>query len=256
MSKSTTVQNRRLITVRPMLPLARIRVTGGNHDPRVFAIHSNILKHRSPFFKTLLESDTRAVGTNGELDEERSSEQDMTPIIEFEGSIIAFRLYAEWIYSGRVPRRLSDGEGSTEDTSLHNIGQAYILGERLQDHRFNNAIVDFLLEAIITQRKMDLTLPTLVFEKTSVSAPLRKLLVDFYVLYGHKDWLKPTASNETISAVFLSDLATAFLARKYHDSSPTTNVSMLNGCQYHEHPNGKLCPFGGSHPREVVKQKP
>lgn len=133
-SRLTVVWIRHLITARPMLPLARIRVTWANYDPKVFAIHSNILKHRSPFFKTLLESDTGAAGIKAELEEERLSEQDMTSTIEFEGSIIAFRLYTEWIYSGRIPRRLSDGEGFTEETSLHNIGQAYILGEKLQDH--------------------------------------------------------------------------------------------------------------------------
>jgi len=78
-----------------MLPLAKIRVTWGNHDPRIFAIHSNILKHCSPFFKTLLQSDTEAVGIKSEIEEGRLSEPDITPTIEFEGSIIAFRLYTE-----------------------------------------------------------------------------------------------------------------------------------------------------------------
>jgi len=112
------------------------------------------------------------------------------------------------------------------------------------------------MKTIIIQRKIDLTLPTLIFDKTSVTSPLRKLLVDLYVLYGHKDWMKPDGSSETISATFLSELSTAFLARNSHDNSPTTNGSIPNGCQYHEHPGGKLCPLTKSHPREVVEPKP
>jgi len=240
-----------------MLPLAKIRVTWKTHDSRVFAIHSNILKHRSPFFKALLESDTEAAGIKNELEEENPSEQNMTSTIEFEGSIVAFRLYTEWIYSGRIQRGLSNGEGTTEDTSLHNIGQAYILGERLQDCKFKNAIVDFLLETIVTQGKMDLTLPTLIFDKTSVSAPLRKLLVDIYVLYGHKDWLKPDGSNEsTISAAFLSDLSTAFLARSNPSDLPTTNSSAFSAFKYYEYPEGQPISFRTSHPREIDEPKP
>jgi hypothetical protein len=37
-----------------------------------------------------------------------------------------------------------------------------------------------LLETIVAQGKMDLTLPTLIFDKCSATAPLRKLLVDVW----------------------------------------------------------------------------
>ncbi|KAH0293500.1 hypothetical protein KCU62_g1324, partial [Aureobasidium sp. EXF-3399] len=144
-------------------------------------------------------------------------EHAMTRVTELEASVVAFRIYAEL--------------------------------------RIQNAIVDFLVETIIIQRKIDLTLPTLIFDKTSVTSPLRRLLVDLYVLYGHKDWMKLDGSSESISATFLSDLSTAFLARNSHDSSPTTNESIPNGCRYHEHPEGTLCPLTKSHPREVVEQK-
>jgi hypothetical protein len=182
----------------------------------------------------------------------------MTPTIEFEGSIIAFRLYAEWVYSGSIQKKLLKvkGSGAQEDICFHNIGQAYILGDKLQDYKFKNAIVDVLLDTIVTHGKMDLTLPTLVFDKCFIHAPLRRLLVDIYVLYGHKDWLKP--SNEiTISAVFLSDLSTAFLARNSRDELSTPdNVSVLSVYKYHEHPDGKFCLNVKSHPREIIKTKP
>lgn len=235
-----------------MLPIVNVRVSWKDHGSRVFAIHSNILEHCSPFFKTLLKSDSEAI--KSEQEEEGPSEQDKMSTVDFEGSVVAFQLYTEWVYSGLIQKRLLKGTGA-EDVCFHNIGQAYILGEKLQDHKFKNAIVDLLLDAIVTQGRVDLTLPTLIFDKSSAHAPLRELLVDLYVLYGHKDWLKPDGSINN-SAVFLSDLSTAFLARNTPDDLLTTNISTLNGCRYHEHPEGKLCPIARKHPREVVESNP
>ena len=181
----------------------------------------------------------------------------MAPTIEFEGSIVAFRLYAAWVYSGLIQKRiLKIGVPGAENISYSNIGQAYILGDKLKDHKFKNAIVDCLLETIVSQGKMDLTLPNLIFDKTSASAPLKKLLVDIYVLYGHKDWLKPDGSSQTNSAIFLSDLSAAFLARHGHDKARPNNMSVLNACNYHEHPERKLCSTAKSHPREIAQRKP
>jgi hypothetical protein len=76
-------------------------------------------------------------------------------------------------------------------------------------------------------------------------------LVDIYVMYGHKDWLKPDWSTETVSAIFLSDLSTAFLARHGHDERLATHTQTLNACRYHEHPEGMGCSIRKSHPREI-----
>ncbi|KAI4772678.1 hypothetical protein E4T52_12341 [Aureobasidium sp. EXF-3400] len=158
-----------------------------------------------PFFKTILAPEPSSAGFSIEHGKKGSSEEEMAPTIEFEGSIVAFRLYAAWVYSGLIQKRiLKIGVPGAENISYSNIGQAYILGDKLKDHKFKNAIVDCLLETIVSQGKMDLTLPNLIFDKTSASAPLKKLLVDIYVLYRHKDWLKPDGSSQTNSAIFLS----------------------------------------------------
>lgn len=232
-----------------MLPLAIIRVTWKNHDPAVFGIHRNIFEYCSPFFKVLLASNPEFAGFPI-----KQAEQAVMRVTELEASIIAFRTYTEWVYSGLIQTKILGVDGlEADDISYHNIGQAYILSERLQDCRFKNAIVDFLLKTIITHGKMDLTLPNLIFDKTSVSSPLRKLLVDIYVWYGHKDWLKPDGSNEGMSTVFLSELLAAFLARNIPDALSTTNVSVLNACKYYEYPEGR--PFSSTHPREVDEPK-
>lgn len=237
---------------RPSLPLATIRVTWQKHETATFAIHKNILEHCSPFFKTLLAPDPDSAGSEIEKGELKPSEA-TTPLIEFEGSIDAFRLYTEWVYSGLIQKRIRDVE---ESEVFYNIGQAYLLGDKLQDHKFKNAIVDFLLEVIYTQHWMDLTLITLIFDESSVTAPLRQLLVDLYVLYGHKDWLKPVGSKVTISATFLSGLSTAFLTLHGYDEPLAADMSIFGACKYHEHPDGNLCSNDSSHPQEIVETEP
>ncbi|KAG9582426.1 hypothetical protein KCU77_g9934, partial [Aureobasidium melanogenum] len=165
--------------------------------------------------------------------------------------VAAFRLYTEWVYSGRIQKEAL--EVNAVDIDLSSIGQAYILGEKLQDLKFKNAVINLLLQTIITQGKMDLTLPTLVFKETSASAPLRRLLVDLYVWYGYKDWLKSNGSKESISSTFLSDLSAAFFDRHGHDGVTKAKALALDPCNYHEHPDGKLCSIGKCHPREIAE---
>ncbi|KAI4755547.1 hypothetical protein E4T51_11361 [Aureobasidium sp. EXF-12344] len=167
-----------------------------------------------PFFKTILAPEPSSAGFSIEHGKKGSSEEEMAPTIEFEGSIVAFRLYAAWVYSGLIQKRiLKIGVPGAENISYSNIGQAYILGDKLKDHKFKNAIVDCLLETIT-----DLHKPTLLSSSR--------------------------------------DLSAAFLARHGHDKARPNNMSVLNACNYHEHPEGKLCSTAKSHPREIVETKP
>jgi hypothetical protein len=111
---------------RPLLPIVKIRVACGDHDPIVFAIHKNILEHCSPFFKALFTSvPSGSADPKSGLGEERSAEQEITPTVEFEASAVAFRLYTEWVYSGLIPRRvleIAELETETEDTKPYHRG--------------------------------------------------------------------------------------------------------------------------------------
>ncbi|THY78688.1 hypothetical protein D6C87_10149 [Aureobasidium pullulans] len=164
----------------PKLPIVAICV-GRGEDTTLFGIHQNILEHCSPFFQALLNEDI-PIGIKTEMETRPVSE------IRFEGDIEAFEVYTEWVYSGRVfKKKLRDDEGSAKFLSY---GQAYILGEKLLNHDFKNEVLDTLLTEILSGGKIDLTLATLVYEGTAKTSPLRRLLVDIYTWYGHKDWLR------------------------------------------------------------------
>ncbi|KAG9515702.1 hypothetical protein KCV07_g7220, partial [Aureobasidium melanogenum] len=250
----------------PLLPIVIIHV-GKGENTTAFAIHKNILEHCSPFFNSMWipagdsnivhELNPREGSVNSDLGSEKKHVHDAKnkSVIEMglDVDVTAFRLYTEWVYSGRIQKGAL--EVSAEDIDFSSIGQAYILGEKLQDQKFKNAVINLLLQTIITQGMMDLTFPTLVFKETSASAPLRRLLVDLYVCYGYKDWLKPDGSKEAISGTFLSDLSAAFFDRHGHDGVTKAKVLALNPCNYHEHPDGKACSNSIRHPRAIFEPK-
>ncbi|KAG9634099.1 hypothetical protein KCU64_g15548, partial [Aureobasidium melanogenum] len=261
-----TTKNNDFDLLEPLLPIVIVRV-GKGENTTAFAIHKNILEHCSPFFNSMWrpaggsnivhELNPREGSVDSDLKPEKKHVHDAKneSVIEIglDVDVAAFRIYTEWVYSGRIQKGAL--EVNAEDIDFSSIGQAYILGEKLQDQRFKNAIINLLLQTILTQGKMELTFPTLVFKETSVSAPLRRLLVDLYVWYGYKDWLKPNGSKEAISGTFLSDLSAAFFDRHGHDGVTKAKVLALNPCNYHEHPDGKACSNGVRHPRAIVEPK-
>lgn len=255
-----------LIVNRPSLPIVMIRV-GKGESTSTFAIHKNILEHCSPFFDSIWTSDPASdtvhelnpredsveSGTQVQKEELRNAKMESVIEVKLDADVAAFGLYTEWVYSGHIQKGSLKTEN--DDIDFSPIGQAYILGEKLQDQKFKNAIVDFLLRTIVTQGKMDLNLPMLIFNETSNSAPLRKFLVDLYVRYGHKDWLNPGDSKVTIPAVFLSDLSSALLDLHGHDGAPKAKIPALTVCNYHEHPDGEVCSNVTRHPRAIVEPK-
>ncbi|TIA17739.1 hypothetical protein D6C80_03823 [Aureobasidium pullulans] len=216
----------------PKLPIVTIRV-GRGEDTTLFGIHQNILEHCSPFFQALLNEDI-PTGIKTEMEIRPVSE------IRFEKDIEAFEVYTEWVYSGHVfKKKLRDDEGGAKFLSY---GQAYILGDKLLDHDFKNVVLDTLLTEILSGAKIDLILATLVYEGTTKTSPLRRLLVDIYTWYGHKDWLKYGNNKSHAPLSFLSDLSAAFLERHNNDASLKDSYPVWNPCRYHEHPAGQDCP--------------
>ncbi|KAI4725688.1 hypothetical protein E4T49_06535 [Aureobasidium sp. EXF-10728] len=235
-----------LTIIRPLLPIATIHVGKGNNKTK-FGVHQNILEHCSPFFKALFSKANNKSKT--EPTAEDSNLRNCETYIALVADAAAFELYTEWVYSGRICKVTSNT--TAKDVDLAFVGQAYILGEKLLNHSFKNAVVDFLLETVVATGSLDLTLSTLIFETTSASAPIRKQLVELYAWYGHKDWLKASVHHNT----FLSDLSTALLDRHGHDGF-ANKISTLDPCHYHEHPDGQCCSMGKIHPREIVESKP
>ncbi|KAI5195716.1 hypothetical protein AUEXF2481DRAFT_4537 [Aureobasidium subglaciale EXF-2481] len=242
----------RVVLMSPSLPLITVHVTSGlrGHGAMDFGIHQNILEHCSPFFKALLTADSAPSLIKNEDEPVVPQSPKVNAVICLEADPAAFKLYTEWVYSGHLVSETI----RIQDTRLDALGQAYLLGEKLLDCEFKNAVVDAILNQIIVEGRVDLTLPNLIFDKPCHTSPLRKLLVDLHVWYGHKDWLKRDTSEAPISARFTADLPAALLDRHGHDQARRDQVPVISTCKYHEHPNGLLCPKNRKprHPRQLL----
>jgi hypothetical protein len=194
-----------------LLPLATIRIyEEEDRSPAVFAIHRNLLEYCSPYFKYFIDSNPGNAIPAPHSQDRRSLENVVSHTIDLKGPfVVAFRLYTEWVYSGHIQKRFLQVEASVaDDKSYHNMVHAYVLGETLKDHNFKNAIVDCLLDTIHDRGWVDLTLPNLIYSTTSSRSPLRRLVVDLFILFGHEDWWGRDAVG-VMSPTFTSDMSTA-----------------------------------------------
>lgn len=163
----------------------------------------------------------------------------------------AFAMYRTWLYSGKLPVLSDESECPNEDatsTSIgwessadasnkyHTLAYAYVLGERLMDVPFKNAIADtYVLYArgIAPARRH---YPSneeicIIYDGTRSDSPIRRLLVDIWYSRGKLEWLQ---TDDELPADFLKAVVKELLRVRVsveNLSRPWKN----NHLQYHDH---------------------
>jgi hypothetical protein len=100
----------------------------------------------------------------------------------------AFQAYVQWLYSNKValkvvPEDLDDNDNPQyDDTRMHSLIVSYVLGEKLIDTAYQNAIIAVLIRYAheVGRYPCDNSIK-LAYERTTKDSPLRRLLLDFYV---------------------------------------------------------------------------
>lgn len=155
----------------------------------------------------------------------------------------AFALYIQWLYRDRIfsSQDMSDTEGNREEVDL--LIEAFVLGEKLQDQDFKDAIIDSLIHAVDTPDGQDTrwyprsAAIDRAYGGTPENSPLRKLLVDMHFFHGHADWLDKATNTD-----FLRDLAKEFLRDRGDLVTRSDRTkSQLAGCSYHGHGTENAC---------------
>jgi hypothetical protein len=126
----------------------------------------------------------------------------------------SFAIYNEWLYRGHI---------SIEDDDngfplVNGISHAYCVGLVMQDVKFCKAVLEGYVEVI---HGFDMFPGTHAichaYENTHASSPLRRLLVQLFVICGRSQWLDQH-NTEDYPAEFLKDVVSALL--KQQNSSP------------------------------------
>ncbi|THW47469.1 hypothetical protein D6D21_03435 [Aureobasidium pullulans] len=232
--------------ISPALPVITIR-SGRDKDTTDFGIHKNVLEHRSPYFKALLQADKP-------IKSEEAMDNKVETIFHLKEDPAACKLYIEWIYSGYIWQRPQSPDLAIE--GFETLVKAYILGEKLLDHKFQNAIIDSLLARVTSEGRLALTLPTIIYNGTKPTSPIRRLLVDLYLWYGHKDWLTKEVVGDHSHTLFTTDLSIALLERQSQSPLIKDRCPVFDHCRYHDHAGEKSCVAGETtlHPWETEQK--
>lgn len=139
-----------------------------------------------------------------------------------------FHIFVQWVYRG-LYRRWQDGARF----SVHDLAHLYTMGSRLQEHDFQDAVIDFILykwETVRMKPKNDTI--HYVFQNTPSNDLLRRLLIDVCARCTTLAPFETNASNPI--AEFYYELAKAAIVG-IKGSKEDVIVDARQNCSYHQH---------------------
>ena len=198
-----------------------VAFTVGKDNIQQFIVHENVIKPRSEFVRLALSK------------EWKEAKERTIPLPDEESA--TFELYQHWVYFNHIPM---DGQPSADRGKHYNLlTKAYILGEKLLDPHFKDAIIDCLIERLRTTLTFDVRLTNLIYEHTPEKSPLRRLLQDIYIWCGNATWLDEQVLGEFVNADFAVDLSKRQMSF-WGGQRPDWVPFMESTCSYHEHVAG------------------
>lgn len=146
----------------------------GVDEPMRFIVHERLVNPRSEFTRLALRGVWKeALGRTIKLPEDDPE---------------VFSVYQQWLYDGLVHTSSGTIFPTKTDDEYEALVKAYILGEKLMDPDFKDAITDAIVDKFRCLRRFDTGLTTLVFNETPSGSPLRRLL-DGYLLSLRQPWM-------------------------------------------------------------------
>jgi len=133
----------------------------------------------------------------------------------------------------------SETEVATLTREYETLAKCCTLGDIIQDHRFQNHVIDAIIEPTIAKRRYPITLAGHLFANLPPLSPPRRLIVDFWVYVSSKQWFEEAKEFDVKDgpSEFWATVAEGLVeSRALRADRPWIN----NPCQYHIHPEGEL----------------
>lgn len=143
----------------------------GKDAPKRFTIHEDLVTPRSEFVALALKR------------EWKEAQQRTIPLPDDEPDV--FKLYKKWIYYCRIFSMNGTAANQQGDGEYCLLVKAYILGEKLVDNHFKDAIIDCIIDKLRSTAMFDLRLTNPIYNHTPETSPLRRLLQDVYIWSGN-----------------------------------------------------------------------
>ncbi|KAF2466688.1 uncharacterized protein BDR25DRAFT_268059 [Lindgomyces ingoldianus] len=225
-SQASTVKDTRITQTQALkLDGKTIEVIVGPEQERAsYQVHEAVICASAEFFRNAMKP-------------EWASARPDPRVVELPDDVpAAFSLYMHWIYSKRLPVLPDPKELVTGEGGYHTLAYAYVLGERLMDFEFKNAVQDAYVLYARGSPPTKRYYPTneeirIIYDGTRENSPMRKFLADIWTWRGKYEWIE---KDRDLPQDFLADVTTALLKTRppIEDlSRPWKNSHE----QYHDH---------------------
>lgn len=183
-------------------------------------VHAGFLSARSKFFKAALSNNWQ----EGQTKLIKLPEDDPETVGQ----------YLDHLYRKILPMEM-EWSANHAEAIYFALARLYAYGERVLDRDIRDSIAE---RFVIFTSVINLNLPRhlyypgpgaieIIYEGTTEASPMRRLLVDMYVLHGSKEWLVPKLHPE-----FCQDVAREFM-RRAEDGVHERSGKMMSGADYY-----------------------
>ncbi|CRL25582.1 BTB/POZ fold [Penicillium camemberti] len=174
-----------------------VKITlGASKEP--FHVHESVLCASSQFFKA-------AMSGSWKESKERTIELP-------EDDPKAFSIYSHWLYFAEIPGILEaakKGESAKKSAQkYYDLVSAYVLGDKLLDAKFQNSVIDAIVETCSKADSKDgkvyfpdANAVSHAYNNTTKSSNIRKMLVALYLNAAGAEWLSEEHPKEFLFSV-------------------------------------------------------
>ncbi|KUM58300.1 hypothetical protein ACN42_g8858 [Penicillium freii] len=184
-------------------PTVKITV-GTSEEP--FHVHESVLCTSFHFFKAAM---------SGSWKESKEHTIELP-----EDDPKAFAIYSHWLYFAGIPglrEAAKKGESAKQSAQeYYDLVSAYVLGDKLLDAKFQNSVIDAIIDTCSTadsrDRKVyfpDADAVSHAYNNTTKSSKIRQMLVALYLHAAGDEWLSEEHPKE-----FLFSVAKGFAERR------------------------------------------
>ena len=191
-------------------------------------IHKQMICEHSVFFQTAMKK-------------EWQEGQDRTiPLPDDRVEVVS--LYVQWTYYDRILSHGNPTMAERDSAELDRLIDAFVFGDKDQDGRFRDAVLDALVACASTPDTAGMTwFPAMsavkkAYQRTPEGSPLRRLLVDLWARHAMEKWLGADMVPE-----FLSDLVRELLSLRQDQLPSHPCDGHLSSCVYHHHSDQRSC---------------
>jgi hypothetical protein len=171
--------------------------------PAVFYVHQKLVCNSSGYFRNISKSFA-------------STAASMRAVTLLDEEAQTFRTYLHWLYTGNVDHIIAGGNGTIE------LSKAYVLGEKLIDPNFQNAVLDRIVQRTKGPegRAPGPTAVSIIYDGTPEGSPARRLMVDFCSYCANGQWMNIERLSRHVPAEFMDDLVAALVAKRPVPAGP------------------------------------